>query len=579
MAASTCTRTTSAALSIEGDRFFQSLEFAFSNSDSYIGELLQNARRAHASEVRLSLVADEDDVLTLEVADDGVGIRDFSTLLRVGRSDWDRETMDADSPYGLGFLGTLYACRNVSVTSHGMHMRSDTARLIKGAAVTITEVSEPAWGTTQVRLQGLRRPLGNVEKAIRSYAAGFPLPVFLNDTEIERPDALTTYPERFIATPIGQMRIDGITHATEQDPVSVVSGGFTLYLQGQPILLSLRSRCSRGIVIHLDSRMFQGRWPDRSVLHDEAQALHTCSEAVRDVAVAFLRQQRERLGEAAFVARYWASMSGWKSAGAIFRECSQLHPAMLCKPQYPCTSQEWMYDQPHLRMNGGGVDGLAGGCIDRDDLDAGRIVLVDLGGEYDAEVNARSWMAAFAGEAVFAVLDSRLLPDWARDRLVREEDLAVMVDGPTRTTRFSHDFVHESVVLCERYRIVMVGTGTTIATVTHDAGYLPVHVGPDTSDADAVIVCPAGESSGQVVGQVCDFVVNDDYDERGAEGEAAAFSRFLLSERGDVCEALQEILRDSQAYGLDRLFGTRFSVAFDDRGAVSVQRLDDAKGA
>ncbi len=52
--------------------------------DGRIIEILQNARRAGATEVEIT---NKDGFVTVQ--DNGSGIEDFSTLLDLGNSDWD----------------------------------------------------------------------------------------------------------------------------------------------------------------------------------------------------------------------------------------------------------------------------------------------------------------------------------------------------------------------------------------------------------------------------------------------------------------------------------------------------------
>jgi Histidine kinase-, DNA gyrase B-, and HSP90-like ATPase len=63
-----------------------------------LNELLQNARRAGATTVKMTL--SDDRLLTLE--DDGTGIAHPQTLLTLGESDWSEETKQQEDPAGMG---------------------------------------------------------------------------------------------------------------------------------------------------------------------------------------------------------------------------------------------------------------------------------------------------------------------------------------------------------------------------------------------------------------------------------------------------------------------------------------------
>jgi len=80
--------------------------------DGRIIEILQNARRAGATEAR---ILNEDGRVT--VRDDGRGIADFSTLLDLGRSGWNERMENAEDPAGVGVF--CLAPREVCIVSGG----------------------------------------------------------------------------------------------------------------------------------------------------------------------------------------------------------------------------------------------------------------------------------------------------------------------------------------------------------------------------------------------------------------------------------------------------------------------------
>jgi hypothetical protein len=79
--------------------------------DGRIIEILQNARRAGATEVAIT---NEKGLVT--VRDNGSGIEDFSKLLDLGDSDWDQAMEDAEDPAGVGVF--CLAPRKVTICSN-----------------------------------------------------------------------------------------------------------------------------------------------------------------------------------------------------------------------------------------------------------------------------------------------------------------------------------------------------------------------------------------------------------------------------------------------------------------------------
>ena len=80
--------------------------------DGRIIEILQNARRAGATEVH---IVNSDGQVT--VHDNGRGIAEFSGLLDLGRSNWDGDLENAEDPAGVGVF--CLAPRRVCITSGG----------------------------------------------------------------------------------------------------------------------------------------------------------------------------------------------------------------------------------------------------------------------------------------------------------------------------------------------------------------------------------------------------------------------------------------------------------------------------
>ena len=78
--------------------------------DGRIIEILQNARRAGATEVTIT---NKDGLVT--VRDNGSGIDDFAKLLDLGDSDWDQAMEEAEDPAGVGIF--CLAPRKVGICS------------------------------------------------------------------------------------------------------------------------------------------------------------------------------------------------------------------------------------------------------------------------------------------------------------------------------------------------------------------------------------------------------------------------------------------------------------------------------
>ena len=149
-----------------------------------VGELLQNARRSGATEVRVATVDGE-----VTIADNGCGIDDPSAILSFGYSGWEQGTMVAEDPAGMGSFSL--ARRHASITSRpatgdpdkiapawGVELQPDhfvgtkAAQIVSGA-----DAPRPHGTQTSFRIDKTAREL---EWAIEQAAEHYPLPVMLN---------------------------------------------------------------------------------------------------------------------------------------------------------------------------------------------------------------------------------------------------------------------------------------------------------------------------------------------------------------------------------------------------------------
>jgi len=107
--------------------------------DGRIIEILQNARRAGATEVRIS---NKNGLVTIQ--DNGSGIEDFQKLLDLGGSGWDEKLEAGEDPAGVGLFSL--APRKVTIISGGRKTVIDKDGWT-GKLVGVTENTEAVTGT------------------------------------------------------------------------------------------------------------------------------------------------------------------------------------------------------------------------------------------------------------------------------------------------------------------------------------------------------------------------------------------------------------------------------------------------
>ena len=166
-------------LKINESNLLSRLGEAFTNKDTFIKEIMQNAQRSGAT--KLAIRTSDN---TISFTDDGNGIEDFQSLLTVAESGWDMETIKKTNAFGIGFLSSIYAADVVEVKSGGRFVRFKTQDLLSGHSVKVETLFSKVKGTI-VMLAGTLKT-DNLE----SYTTGFGIPVTINGVASLRKDAL-----------------------------------------------------------------------------------------------------------------------------------------------------------------------------------------------------------------------------------------------------------------------------------------------------------------------------------------------------------------------------------------------------
>jgi len=122
------------------ERLLQKASRLFTGTlDGRVIEILQNARRAGATEVRIS---NKEEIVTVQ--DSGSGIDDFQKLLDLGGSGWDEQLEAGEDPAGVGLFSL--APRKVTIISGSKQTIIDEDGWT-GKPVEVTETTETVNGT------------------------------------------------------------------------------------------------------------------------------------------------------------------------------------------------------------------------------------------------------------------------------------------------------------------------------------------------------------------------------------------------------------------------------------------------
>ena len=332
--------------SINESAYFRSMRHAFKTSSSFLGELMQNSRRAGATFVSFDLQAQ---ARNLTIEDDGAGIQDFAKLVQLCESSWETDVMLADNPFGQGFFSVFFACEQVTVRSRGLRATICFDEIAKKRPIEVlTDTNGPKSGT-RLEMVGLdSKLLGkqnqydpalkkhverlDIESKVRSLARGFSIDVRYEGKSLDRPHAQSNLQGE--QTQLGFISCGHVhdDRTVLMIPEKTINGGsmngdWALYLQGLPIQFS-SSYGNEKCIVHLDTHMFAPVLPDRAYIYDADKKLPLLSGAVKQMCVDFLARKKAAVSAEEFTRTYWGAAKGL-GCMAMFNDIPLL-PKSIC---------------------------------------------------------------------------------------------------------------------------------------------------------------------------------------------------------------------------------------------------------
>ena len=491
-------------------RLLANSRFAFSSTATVIREMIQNGRRAGATRIDISTPNKK----TLVFTDNGSGIADMQDLLRIADSGWEESIKDTDSPFGMGFLVAVYSCNHLKVVSGNQQLECDTASLLDMQLVQVVLTKKTVKGT-RIELTG-----GNIEKliaditdpkpsrgdqsyeAIRKEARGFPIPVYFNGTEVERPDVET---DGFEDCAVGRI------HFTPTKGEAYRAGKF-FYLQGMPLPSNDRFGHDVGrkegiVKLHLDARRFKGRMPDRDTLVEPENANDLIEEAITEYIRGWLIERKTKMEPKAFLER--------------FGQMCQMDSAYIdLLDDVEFALAQWFDDvsDPNASEQDRQSLFVEGGILDKATLEAKGVMLAPGEDEYTGFIQT-----VFArGKGYFVWSQNQRFSDshWLNQLAVSPDrnDFALTIEGEKRVKE-GQDCQFGEVIACEAFSLTHPELGTVriddVGLYTGEPGH---SWGMSEEELDAaekaihlgLIIIPPNAS---VVEQLSDFCEEDVYNE------------------------------------------------------------------
>lgn len=316
-AAAVATQTVRAT--INERNLFVTMKQWFASSFSFLGETMQNSRRAGATFVKFDLATPAEGELTLTITDDGCGIEDFQVLLHLAESGWDNEQLVlSEKPFGIGLFSLFYACERVTFSSRGqsvtvclndieqrreLQVKADPEAPVVGTRITLhNPVKEVAKDALPI---DPKHPLkSKIQTELEVRAKGFAIPVWFCGLQLDRPHAVDTL--NFTESGVGKLWIRGVD--SESEMVGSVAARYVqMYLQGLPIEDNHNRWANEPIhcIVHLDSQKFIPVMPDRARLQDGENQRNQVYQALQQHSDAFIVAEKHRMAGEEFLKKHY----------------------------------------------------------------------------------------------------------------------------------------------------------------------------------------------------------------------------------------------------------------------------------
>lgn len=535
---------------------------AFTNSTTFLAELMQNARRAGASWVEFTM--DSDGRLT--AADNGRGVECFEKMLRLAETGWDEDTQKAETPFGEGFFSAIYAAKAISIASRGKKISFDTDLALQGQPVDVVPDPDGQEAGTKIELSGLNLKVESATGAVQRFAMGFPIEVIFNGVSLKRPHQET---EDFVGLDgVGKVRLD----SSELD-----NGNVVLYLQGLPIGGDDFMMVEKCHVVHLDGSLFKARMPDRTCLIDQdEQAVkirRAIARQIREVIKKDLesctdpQMQANRMVDLSEAMNLWGALDLLKHFDVL--------PRCMLKD---CVLPE-MYDsrwEDYFQRFG------SASFVTKQDVESGKVRVVrggmaipcgrlrDKGDHFKGVGGSPALMLAY--ELGWKRL-SYWVPDdhWVNEGAIDIDKLKWVIrweDGKRGT--FEGQFVCADIICCKGYSIT---SGEFVASPSNSLGMLDDK--STSPELEGVIVVGGGNSGAAGLKMLCSFRDENAYlDDKGQAQEEGQLRAYVLSLTGDPTSSMRVLLEESRLETIAGLRGTAHLVKISQGGELGLYDLE-----
>jgi len=503
------------------------LRYAFTDKTTFLSEIMQNARRAGASYVKFNFYEAES---TLIIEDDGCGIDDLQKILTVADSGWNKDVIEDDHPYGMGFMSALYAADEIVIESLKNRVEFNTRDALSRHLFTIETTSFNQG--TRIVMRDIKLKDACIKNRLTELAKGYPIDVFYQSSALEQPYALRSK-LKFTDTAIGRVHV-----AQWKDDINKSHGygkcDFLVYLQGVCVAESTSIYFRTANIIHLDSKQFYGRAPDRDTLIDESDVLEKIQCMIQQLWRQRLENDVNHMDETAIAESYYPTLKKWKSLD-LLNHLSLLPKDILLKADcYPIAF--WEYEDGWLSNRK---------IISKQAVEDKQFKIVSFSEEMNSDEPFQHFMYAYLHRALIYKSDDLHIDHWLHEHIInlKSDDVDIELKGAVSSSTYVGHTIHKDVYFCSSYLLTgpLGDIHSDNKAVYFADGFLLrpgypckeyVQESYQYRGLSGIIIVPLKTEYGEVVRQLDSFV--DEYDtylENDASEETVYFEEFLINNR------------------------------------------------
>lgn len=571
-------------LNVSREGMIHSMGDSFTNRETFILEILQNARRAGASNID---VKNDDNACSISFRDNGSGINDPQTLLMFGDSDWtSKRVMETESPFGVGFAAAIFASTHIRVESNGWVIDARTWTLLAMEPIAVEKGAVNEGTQITVWLDEYNYRDLSIERDLPRVVTGFPIPVSLNGTEMPRSHAIDSADHEFMDLDIGAMSRPNTVFEVVDPEVDVYLQGFRIGQiragsGGSMVPFNgYRPTCmGRAMVIHLDSSKFRARMPDRAQLVDHQKSLGRVCDSVSDKMVEIVHELEHELTAEEFIRTYTKAALRWAKE-------------LLNDKPIPVGALDYFYELPCYEDMGDHKNVYS-------PQNGKEFIYPDESFTFALSIDPESWFVesddlndsedGYKTNVLLAYLTKMSLPmiserfnecesrHWIYDKAIDTRAMAMSgairvddISNPKKQVFFPGKEVITSITFCDSY------------TVVCDDPRLPnleIDDFPFFDQDERRVVMPFKTDKvnmGAMLKQFSNYMDEfEDYDEDGFWSDCDDLMRLSrLVESTDMASFLQEMISDSARGYHDLLNGQSFRIEFGPDREIKVEKDD-----